>query len=293
MFMTRQSYRLRASITAFVAVAMFGTGMLAQAPAAAQTRTTETQYATFRPALCGTYTVKPGDWLSAIGNRFGLAWQYLAAVNHLANPNLIFPGQQIALCATKTVPTTSTPPATTHAAVKPATHQTAAAKPAWHAAPTHNAAAAHPASYPAQTGTLSSVNWGGEPCRSGVYATGPISAWKIPPGCYGGVYYINPAHYVARGGFGQCSWWPQVLHPNDPGILMHGHSGTPAPGAVIYFAPGVQGASAGGHYGEVVAVLGGGWLLISEMNDTWRGAGWGRVNYRYVRQGPGVSFIYG
>ena len=43
----------------------------------------------------------------------------------------------------------------------------------------------------------------------------------------------------------------------------------------------------------MVAVPPGGyWFLISEMNFTWRGAGWQKVEYRYVHTGPGVSFIY-
>ncbi len=45
----------------------------------------------------GTYTVKPGDTLSAIGSRFGVSYQALASMNGLANPNLIFAGQVLHL----------------------------------------------------------------------------------------------------------------------------------------------------------------------------------------------------
>ncbi len=40
-----------------------------------------------------TYQVQPGDTLSGIGERFGIPWPDLAQVNHVPNPDLIFPGQ--------------------------------------------------------------------------------------------------------------------------------------------------------------------------------------------------------
>lgn len=40
-----------------------------------------------------TYTVVPGDSLSAIGGRFGVSWQAIQAANGIGNPNLIYPGQ--------------------------------------------------------------------------------------------------------------------------------------------------------------------------------------------------------
>ena len=40
-----------------------------------------------------TYTVKSGDTLSAIGAHFGVSWQKIAQINHVENPDLIFPGQ--------------------------------------------------------------------------------------------------------------------------------------------------------------------------------------------------------
>ncbi len=226
-----------------------------------------------RPAACGVYIVQPGDWLAKIGARVGLNWQYLAQINHITNPNLIFPGQHLGLCP-------SSVPAPSHPTPAPVKHPVVT----------------HPVttpSHPTSTGTVSGVSLAGEPCHSSVYATGPLSSWKVPPGCYAGIYAINPANYVYRPAFGQCAWWPEVLHPNNPNILFGRRSSVPAPGAVMYFAPGVQGAGSAGHYAEVVAVLGNGWLLISEMNDYWRGGGWGRVNYRYVYLSAGVSFIYG
>lgn len=40
-----------------------------------------------------TYTVKSGDTLSEIGARFGVAYQEIARLNSIENPDLIFPGQ--------------------------------------------------------------------------------------------------------------------------------------------------------------------------------------------------------
>ncbi len=40
-----------------------------------------------------TYTVKSGDTLSAIGQRFGVDWRDIAKVNKIPNPDLIYPGQ--------------------------------------------------------------------------------------------------------------------------------------------------------------------------------------------------------
>jgi LysM repeat protein len=50
------------------------------------------------PAAGGTrYTVRPGDTLSAIGARFGVSYQSIAKANGIANPNLIYVGQQLVI----------------------------------------------------------------------------------------------------------------------------------------------------------------------------------------------------
>lgn len=46
---------------------------------------------------CDTYIVRSGDTLSGIARRLGVSWRRVAAINELANPNLIFPGQEIKL----------------------------------------------------------------------------------------------------------------------------------------------------------------------------------------------------
>lgn len=48
------------------------------------------------PTTSGTvYTVKSGDTLSGIAAQYGTTYQHLAEINGIANPNLIYPGQQI------------------------------------------------------------------------------------------------------------------------------------------------------------------------------------------------------
>ncbi len=109
------------------------------------------------------------------------------------------------------------------------------------------------------------------------------------------------------GYFGYCTWYAWYRHQNEPQLMRLGnaaqwawnaprfglHTGTrPVVGATVVFQPGVQGASGVGHVGHVEAVYSNGWFLISEMSFYWNGGGWGRVNFRYVHTGSGVSFIY-
>lgn len=135
----------------------------------------------------------------------------------------------------------------------------------------------------------------GQPCHNAVSFPAHISQWTIPSGCYAGIYRPNPANYVSRPSYGWCNWWPEVLHSAFSGYdALHqpGHA-TPRVGAVVYFAPYVQGASSAGHYAQVVAIAPGGyWLLVTEMNFYWRGGGWAKVDYRYIHVGSGVSFRY-
>lgn len=46
---------------------------------------------------CDVYTVKRGDTLSSIGDRFGVEWRRLASINEIADPNRIYPGQRLKL----------------------------------------------------------------------------------------------------------------------------------------------------------------------------------------------------
>jgi surface antigen len=106
--------------------------------------------------------------------------------------------------------------------------------------------------------------------------------------------------------FGACTWYAWYRHQNEPlmrlGMAYQWPSRAPAfglrvgrvpvVGATVVFAPGVQGASSGGHAAHVEAVYGGGWFIVSEMSFWWNGGGWRRVSYRYAHTRYGVSFIY-
>ena len=41
------------------------------------------------------YTIKPGDTLSGIASTYGTTWQWLAEMNDISDPNLIYPGNTI------------------------------------------------------------------------------------------------------------------------------------------------------------------------------------------------------
>jgi hypothetical protein len=134
-----------------------------------------------------------------------------------------------------------------------------------------------------------------EPCQSTNYWLPVITQWAVPPGCFGTVYSPNPADYPYRPTWGWCNWWPEETHPNlqgDAALRLPKHH-TPIVGATVWFDGGEQGASSDGHWAELVAINPDGyWLLISEMNNTWRGAGWSKIDYRYVHMSPGVWFQY-
>jgi len=121
-----------------------------------------------------------------------------------------------------------------------------------------------------------------------------ISQWSVPPGCYATIYTPNPANFPARPGFGYCNWWVREQHLNHPDITEGNYprSSIPQAGEAVWLDPDVQGASSDGHWAQLVAISPGGyWLLISEMNFSWRGGGFGRVDYRYIHTGPGILFV--
>ena len=55
-----------------------------------------------------TYTVKSGDTLSGIAEKYGTTYQHLADINGISNPNLIYPGQVIKINGATTNNTTYT-----------------------------------------------------------------------------------------------------------------------------------------------------------------------------------------
>ncbi len=120
-----------ASTTGMVAgVAGAATGASASGrPAAAHAVLADATATTAAPTNTGTYTVQPGDTLSAIAARFGSSVQAIAAANGIANPNLIFVGQALtipsgastvsAVSTVTTAPATTVPASTTTAAPAP------------------------------------------------------------------------------------------------------------------------------------------------------------------------------
>lgn len=133
----------------------------------------------------------------------------------------------------------------------------------------------------------------------------PYSSDVTPPGFPSFAVQDYPGDPWA-GSFGQCTWWAAHKRPDEnflgigdarywaDGARTRGYivTTTPAPHATAVFEPGVQGAQAAGHAAHVEQMLPGGWILISEMNFSWNGGGWGRVDYRYITAGPGIYFIH-
>ncbi|MCA9884533.1 MAG: LysM peptidoglycan-binding domain-containing protein [Anaerolineae bacterium] len=67
------------------------------------------------------YTVVYGDTLSRIAARFGTTWQAIASANNIANPNLIYVGQQLVIPGSSggTTPTPTPPPTDDGGSVPP------------------------------------------------------------------------------------------------------------------------------------------------------------------------------
>ena len=108
---------------------------------------------------------------------------------------------------------------------------------------------------------------------------------------------------VNRFYWGQCTWWAANERP-DIGAAVSGNAanwtwaaqqaglktGTlPAPGAIVVYQPGVQGAWYSGHVAHVLSVSPDGVdFTVDEMNFPVAG----RVTSRMSHIGPGVTFIY-
>jgi hypothetical protein len=145
-----------------------------------------------------------------------------------------------------------------------------------------------------QTSPVSSGS--GAPCVGPVQFPATIDTWTVPAGCYGLIYTPDPAKYPSRPGFGYCNWWVRVMDPDHPDITentSYPRGSVPRIGAAVFFDGGVQGADPAGHWSRVGAIAPDGyWMLVSEMNFSWRGGGFGKVDYRFAHTGPGVTFVY-
>ncbi len=73
----------------------------ATATAPATSSTTATATAPASTVAAATYEVRAGDTLASIAARFGTTASHLAAVNHLSDPALILPGEELVLTASK------------------------------------------------------------------------------------------------------------------------------------------------------------------------------------------------
>lgn len=146
------------------------------------------------------------------------------------------------------------------------------------------------------------------PATTGTFYTAPggIGPWTPVPG-HPSYAFSDFAGDPYSSEFGVCTWWAWYMRRDEPQLGTLGMAydwianarakgmsvgTTPVVGATAVFQPGVQGAGSGGHAAHVEQLLGGGWFIISEMNFSWNGGGWGRVDYRYVHVGSGVNFIY-
>jgi LysM repeat protein len=212
-------------------------------------------------STCAWYTVKPGNTLNDISMAHHLSAAALAQANHISTTSTLYVGQR--LC----IPT------------------------AWWSSAQLAPAVPDGAELALPPGILA-----GEPCTEdrAVVWTVPVSQWAVPPGCFGQIFYPNPLDYMVNGqvigGFGWCNWWPEALLRDPNALSLPEHSEVRV-GWPVFYHP-VNGEHVG-HYAFVESIGPNGWILISEMNMNWRGAGWARVNYRYIRVDyPGAAYLY-
>ena len=118
------------------------------------------------------------------------------------------------------------------------------------------------------------------PCRSAnQWPSGAVSMWQVPTDCYANITW---------GGYGDCFGFVSRAVPNLYALAAHSY---PIAGAVAHIGGGIQGASPEGHWALVLSVRDG-WALIEEENNSWRGAGYNLLNYRYLKIVPGISYLY-
>lgn len=135
------------------------------------------------------------------------------------------------------------------------------------------------------TGTAPSGGLG--PCGGDYPWTGSVGLWVAPMGCFAQIFSPSAVSTGTWNSVGYCNWVVEALHHTNnlwgmPRLGLH-------VGAAVFFAGGVYGASAAGHWANVVSIHGS-WMLIIEENFTWRGGGFGRIDYRFVPIGGGESY---
>lgn len=211
-------------------------------------------------STCGWYTVKPGDTLANIGASHQANVALLARANHISVSSTIYVGQRLCM------PT------------------------AWWSQAKLAPAVPSGAEVALPPGIMA-----GEPCTEdrAIVWTVPVSRWAIPPGCFAKIYYPDPRDYMVNGqvigGFGWCNWWPEALLRNPRALDAPEHL-QPRVGVPVFYIP-INAHI--GHYAFVESIGPNGWILISEMNMYWRGAGWAKVNYRYMPEyPPDARYLY-
>lgn len=114
--------------------------------------------------------------------------------------------------------------------------------------------------------------------------------------------------YNAAADGGQCTWWAYSqfhrfagVYPALTGDARNWDNSARALGwtvvldaqvsSIVVFEPGVQGALSTGHVAwveDVAQHADGRYVLVSEYNGS---AGWGRLDYRWVKDVPGMSYV--
>ena len=181
------------------------------------------------------YKVQPGDTLYGIAFNFGLDYHELAEINHIADPTLIHPGQEIRL-----FPAGGAEAAASAASIKdqpqvlklPYSEQAVAqVEGAQHAQTVQASAATKPAT-DSKTGTKPGMKQGEVVVTAGIAADGTPVKWEMP----------TSGKVVA--GFSEAE--------NRKGVDIAGKLGQPiyasAPGKVIFCGSGLRG------YGKLVII---------------------------------------
>ena len=108
----RRNVRLHLSLSRLIAVPAVAIALISALAATGSPALAAPAHPAVAAQSC-EYVVQPGDWLSRIAARYRVSWHYLAQINHLANPNLIYVGERLSVCGGTSVPPPAAPPKAT------------------------------------------------------------------------------------------------------------------------------------------------------------------------------------